>query len=236
MPPNPPRRRTTRPVQMPIILPRAAARLDRFKIEIVDQNGTITNVTSEYNNLSITEVDVRHGGGHVAVLTLSHTNRQFLNADGSFLWTGGEELKIFQDFQVNVVDFTDSNLIFRGKINHPKNYMSLGGQHTMVINGRKLPELKDARRNVTFVTGTTFFDAADTILQTYTNLIDLTVFTANLSGETGSFALSIEDTDMNILAFIFDQAGWSGFFDNDEDDDGLFVFNAFVDDGNERNE
>jgi len=154
---TPPRRKTTRPVEMPIILPRSLARLDRFKVEIVDQDGTVTDVSKEYNSLSINEVDVRNGGGQVAVLTLSHTNRQFLNGDGTFLWTGGEELKVYQDFDVEVVDLSDTHLIFRGKINHPKTYMELGGEHTMILNARKLPELKDRRRNITWPTGTTFF-------------------------------------------------------------------------------
>jgi len=65
-------------------------------------------------------------------------------------------------------------------------------------------------------------------------LIDLTTFTTNLSGETGTFAASINDSDMNILAFIFEQAGWSGYFDNPADG-AKFVFNAFVDNGNEVN-
>jgi len=233
MPPNPPRRRTTRPVEFSIIIPRVLARLDRFKVEIVDQDGTVTDVTTRRGNVRFSEVDIKDGGGHVMIVTLAHNEREFLNSDGTPRWTGGEELKVYQDFEKDTL--TDTDLLFRGKMNHPKFYLDQGGTNTVVLVARKLPEIQDRRASFNFPSGTTHFDAATIVLNEFSDLIDLTTFNANLSGETSTIVASKEDTFMNMLSFIFEDAGWSGFFDNPADGN-KFLLDAFVDDGSERND
>lgn len=219
----PRRSRTTRVRPFPIFIPPEVAIIQgRIKVEIVD--GTdVQDVTDYVSGLNVTRLSFDRGMEHATVI-LNNVNGRYLKVDGSLRWNGGEELKIYQDYQTGTL--TDSELIFRGKIHSPlRNYND--GLHSLTIIGRKLPELKDARRSVVFPEGTSFFSAARSILADFPDLIDLTTFDANLGTEGGSFAASYDDSDSVILNDIFLQAGWSGYFDNDEDDDGKFILVAF---------
>jgi len=224
----PARRRTTRTKEFTIFLPPKADQItDHVKIEIIS-GSTTTDVTDDIQGFTVTKVAIDF-------LTLANVNRKYLNTDGSFMWSGGETVKVYQDYTITKSNLTDTELLFKGRMHAPLGTFG-DNKHSFSIFARKLPELKDRRRVVNFPVGTTFFSAANQILADYTDLIDTTTFATNLSGDTGVINASFDTFDADILREIFRRAGWTGYFDNDEDGDGTFDLIGFSDDGNTLNE
>jgi len=229
----PARRKTTRTKEFTIFIPPKVDQLmDRVKVEIIS-GGTTTNVTNNIERFTVTRLSMDEGMDQ-CFLVLNNVDRKYLNADGTFLWSGGETVKVYQDYGTTSANLGDTHLLFKGRIHAPLASFS-GGKHTFVIFCRKLPELVDRRRIVTFGVGTTFYDAAKVILGDYPDLIDTTTFDTNLSGDTGIIAATYDTSDFEILRDIFRKAGWTGHFDNDASNDGKFVLNGFLDDGGTKN-
>lgn len=229
----PARRRTTRIKEFAIFIPPKVAQLmDHIKVEII-RGGTTTDVTNRVERFTVTRLSIDEGMDQ-AFLVLQNVDREYLKSDGSFLWSGGETVKIYQDYEVTSSNLSDTHLLFKGRIHAPLGSFT-GGKHTLEIFCRKLPEIVDRRRIVSFPLGTKSFDAATQILSSYTDLIDTSTFNTNLSGDTSVITASYDQSDFEILRDIFRKAGWAGHFDNDLDNDGLFVLNGFLDNGETKN-
>lgn len=222
----PPRRRTTGIREASFYIPPEVSILQgRFKVEIV-KGGVATDVTSFVTDLNVARLAVDEGLDY-CVVNLDNTDGRYIESDGSMKWVGGEIIKIYQDYDTVAGSLTDTHLLFKGKIHAPKTSFT-ASRHVMTIYGRKLPELRDDVVNVVFPSGTKFYDAARSILDDYPSMIDLTTFDANLSGQAGTFAATYSSSPIGIVQDIFLRAGWTGYFDNDVNDDGKFVLHAFT--------
>ena len=186
-----------------------------WKIEIEDQDKTVTTLTDEVvRPIQINRYDIKYGTADAAIVIGNHKGK-YTKLDDSNLppkWTGGERLKIYQDYS------NGSKLIFNGKIIHPDR--SSARIKIMSIFARTLPELRGRKISIQKTNADSVQLVKDLIDENLSGVATYNSFTANMADVSKTINISKVNYLDKIIAEIFDLNQWSGYWGPDEDDDG----------------